>query len=239
VDLSIVVPAYNEEGNLSDLLDDLAALRERLPCASEVVVVDDGSRDGTARILAEQAERRPWLRALSGRVNAGMGAALRAGTAAARYPLVAWVMADRSDRLGDLIPMRERIVAGADLVVASRAARTGSYGDLGGSKAVGSRVYSRFAGRLLGIPIGDLTNAFRVFRRTLIDRVDLTRNDFAVSPEMVIRAAQAGLRIEEVPTVYSFRRHGMSNFKVVQMATIYYALAIRARFVPPRGGRGR
>ena len=228
MDLTIIIPAFNEADSLSLLLKRLAEVLEHLPCRSEVIVIDDGSTDGTKPLLLREESRTEWLRVLTWDKNLGMGAALKHGTSRAAYPIVAWVMADRADRLGDLLPMRQRILDGADLVVASRAATSGSYGDFVGPKAVGSRSYSWCASRLLGIPIHDLTNAFRAFRREAYDRLVLSRNDFAISPEMVFRASALGLRIEEIPTVYSYRKKGMSNFRVLQMGLVYGGMALRA-----------
>ena len=229
MDVSLVVPAYNEAGNLPALLDDLERLVSEAPCAVEVIVVDDGSTDGTGPLIRDHAARRPWLRAADNGGNLGMGATLLHGTSMATHPLVGWVMADRSDRLSDLWEMRRRLLAGADLVVASRAAAGGSYGTLVGVKSLGSRGFSAFARRLLGLPVHDATNAFRMFRRELTDNLALRRRDFAISPEMVFRAVAAGRRVEEVPTVYAFRQHGMSDFALLRMGWAYLTLALRAR----------
>lgn len=228
MNLSIVVPAYNERVNLSQLLERLEAFILLAPCEVEVLIVDDGSTDGTRQRLDAECGQREWLSPVYSRRNRGMGAALKLGTSRAKNPLVAWVMADCSDRLDDLWEMRRRLEAGADLVVASRAADGGSYGDFIGLKARGSRWFSGFARRLLRLPVSDCTNAFRAFRRDLLEKVILSRDDFAISPEMVMQAHAHHKRIEEVPTVYFYRRQGMSNFAVLRMGLIYLRLALRA-----------
>jgi dolichol-phosphate mannosyltransferase len=239
MNLSIVIPAFNERENLPGLLDDLERLRASAPCDVEVVVVDDGSTDGTADLLRAERERRSWLRPLASVGNGGMGAALKRGTAASSHPLVAWVMADRSDRLDDLWAMREKLLRGADLVVASRAMDGGSYGDLVGPKSLGSRCFSGAARALLRLPVHDSTNAFRAFRRTLLERVSLARDDFAISPEMVFAAVRLGMRVAEVPTVYSFRDHGMSQFALLRMGLAYARLALRSWREARRPAEGR
>jgi len=236
VNLSIVVPAYNEHENLLPLLEHLEKFVMMAPCQVEVIVVDDGSTDDTRARLETQSEQRPWLTPVSMLENGGMGAALKVGSARAHYPLVAWVMADRSDHLDDLLQMREHLLAGADLVVASRAAHGGNYGELGSVKAFGSRAFSAFARLMLGLPIYDSTNAYRIFRKELLDELELERDDFAISPEMVFAANARKKRIEQVPTTYSFRRRGVSNFKILRMGMIYLRLTIRAFLA--RLGRG-
>lgn len=228
MDLSIVIPAYNERGNLSLLMEKLDHFILLAPCAVEVLIVDDGSTDGTRQKLDEECGRRDWLRPVYSRRNRGMGAALKLGAARAKHPLVAWVMADCSDRLDDIWEMRRRLAAGADLVVASRAVDGGSYGDFIGVKARGSRWFSGLARCLLRLPVHDCTNAFRAFRRELLEELILTRDDFAISPEMVMQAQARRKRIEEVPTVYFYRRQGMSNFAVLRMGLVYLSLTLRA-----------
>jgi len=228
VNLSIVMPAYNEAENLPGMLAALDDFIASADCEVEVIVVDDGSVDNSGRILSVEAQRRPWLKTITMPRNMGMGAALRRGTASATQPLVAWVMADRSDRLDDLCEMRRRLLAGADLVVGSRAAPGGGYGDFVGAKAWGSWLFSQFARRLLGLPISDSTNAFRAFRREVFAELHLLRDDFAISIEMVAQAAAHGRRIEQTPTIYAARRQGVTHFRIVRMGAIYLFLTLRA-----------
>lgn len=237
MNLSIVVPAYNESGNLPNLLDDFERFVAMAACQVEVIAVDDGSRDNTRDLLHDAARARPWLTVIALPQNRGMGAALKVGTRAAAHELVAWVMADRSDRFSDLLEMRALLIDGAELVVASRAVNGGSYGELGGLKALGSRFFSMFARLALRLPIDDTTNAFRAFRKTLFDQLDLRRDDFAISPEMVIAAHARGARIEQVATVYSFRQRGMSNFAMMHMGLAYLRLTLRAFMARLGGGR--
>jgi dolichol-phosphate mannosyltransferase len=237
VDISVVIPAFNERENLPGLLDDVERFVLTAPCNVQVLVVDDGSTDGTAELVRRGTELRPWLSLVASPANGGMGAALKLGTSRATNPIVVWVMADRSDRLSDIWEMRRRLMDGADLVVASRAVHGGDYGELAGGKAWGSRLFSLFARWLLGLPVHDSTNAFRAFRRTMFDEIHLARNDFAVSPELVIRATERGKRIEEVPTVYAFRRRGLSTFSIYRMGLAYLRLVLRAWLARLGGGQ--
>lgn len=230
MDLSIIIPAFNEAENLPGLLDELALFVDKAPCRVEVIVVDDGSGDDTGRLIGERAAPCSWLRPLANPGPHGMGAALKLGTAEAVYPLVAWVMGDKSDNLADLWLMRERLIDGASLVVASRAAAGGSYGNLIGLKEMGSRGFSLVASTLLGLPVRDITNAFRAFRKEDFATIDLRRNDFAISPEQVVSAARKGLHIEEVPTTYYYRQKGLSSFKIFKMGLIYCRVALLTRF---------
>ncbi len=227
MDVSIVIPAYNEQQNLPALLDDIERLVLTAPCGVEVLVVDDGSTDQTAELVRRGAETRPWLSLVVNPGNRGMGAALKHGTQHARQPMVVWVMADRSDRLEDIWEMRRRLMDGADLVVASRAMHGGSYGEFKGLKPLGSRLFSLFAKIVLGLPVNDCTNAFRAFRRERFAELTLLHDDFAVSPELVFQGHLHGWRVDQVPTMYFYRQGGSSNFHLLRMGWRYLTLTIR------------
>lgn len=231
MDISLVIPAYNESDNLPELLVSVEQLVLSAACAVEVIVVNDGSTDATGELLTREQQQRPWLTVVTAETNHGMGAALLQGTAHAANPIIVWVMADCSDRLEDVWEMRRKVMDGADLVIASRAATGGDYGELRGMKSWGSHSYSTFTRLLLDLPVHDITNAFRAFRRSLVDELELKATDFSISPEMAIKARANGKRVEEVPTVYSFRKKGLSNFAVLRMGMIYLRLTLRYFFI--------
>lgn len=224
MDLSIVIPMHNEQANIDELARSLARLRDRLDVKYEIVVVDDASDDATPAMLAAWAARDERVRVVRLAKNGGMGAALIEGTRAARAPHVVWSMADLSDRVDDIPRLFAKLRDGYDLVIASRAMPGGSYGDLGRGKSALSHAYSFVTRLLFGIPAHDITNAFRGVRRELIDRVRLVSRDFAISPELAIRARQAGARIAEIPTTYRYRTRGDSHFRIPRMGYRYALL---------------
>lgn len=236
MDIAIIMPVYNEMDNLPAML---AALEEQVigsTCRMQVIVVDDGSRDDSREILEVESEKRPWLTVIKNTEKRGMGSALKTGTRYADAAVAVWVMADRSDELEDIWEMKDRIEAGAEMVVASRAAAGGDYGELGGMKALGSRLFSGLARILLSLPVRDSTNAFRAFRRPMLEQLELTRDDFAISLEMVIGAVRAGAKVEEIPTRYHYRKRGVSNFPLFRMGGIYLRLVLRAWLIKLAGG---
>jgi glycosyltransferase involved in cell wall biosynthesis len=219
--LTVVVPAYNERDSLPELMEALEGFVLLSPFTVQVVIVDDPSTDGTRGILNEESVRRPWLTVLSTSRRSGIGAALRLGTAQAAQPLVAWVMADRCDHLQDLWDMRRRLLDGADLVIASRGADEGSYGDVNALRAWGSWSFSRLAKLVLRLPVSDSTNPFRAFRKEVFDALRLTREDFGLLPEMTFKAHAAGLWLEQVPTDYQNNRRPPARFHTRSRAAAY------------------
>ncbi len=237
IDLSVVIPIHNERDNLPRLLAGLREECARWDFTHEIVAVDDGSSDESPRILADAAADFPELRIVRRAQNSGMGAALMDGTREARGEMCVWMMADLSDRLSDIPAIRRKLLEGFDLVIASRAMPGGNYGKLGQVKARLSNAYSWVTRRLFDIPAHDITNAFRGMRRDLPLAAGLTSRDFAISPELAIKARRIGARITEIPTVYSYRQNGDSHFKIFRMGWKYARLYVLV-LARPRGRIG-
>jgi len=223
VKYSIVIPAHNEEENLKPLASDLLAVLKGSDW--EIILVDDNSTDGTSSLCDNLAASNPAIRCIHrSRGNNGMGYALREGTAAAAGEYVVWVMADRSDKLESILEMIAKLDAGADMVIASRYMSGGSRGDLTVEKALYGSIYTRLAGLIFGVPVHDITNAYRAFRRNVFDEVALEYGDFSISPEFAIKAQMRGFRLDEVPTTYFNRRAGQAKFKIFTMGVKYLFL---------------
>jgi len=214
--LSVVIPAYNEEGGISRTL---VGLREAMPTC-EVIVVDDGSTDGTV----EQAKAVPGVRLFKHRFNRGYGGALKTGMNAATRPYVAWFDADNEHRVEDLERMVGRI-AGENLVaVIGRRPKPGP-------SVV--RNYGKFAirmlARTLGVDIGkDLNCGLRVFRRSVILRyLSLLPNSFSASMTSTMILIEEGYRFD-FEDIAVKERIGTSK---VQLGDGFFTLALVLRMV--------
>ena len=231
MDLSIVVPAYNEARHLPELLNDLERLVLTASCSVQVVVVDDGSQDNTWSLLQEACTLRPWLTVVRNDRNLGVGAALKIGANQAAFPLVAWVSAYGADRLEDIWEMRRRLMDGVELVIASRSIHGGSYGDFPGLRVIGSRVFSLFGRYLLHLPVHDITNPFRAFRRSLMADLPLVHEDYTIALEILLKAVSYDKRIEEIPTVARRPHRDLSRKALFRRGWEYLRLALRARLI--------
>ena len=230
VKYSVVVPAYNEEDNIRPLTEDL--LRVLDGCDFEIILVDDGSNDGTPALCDELSAKDKRVRCVHRRKgNNGMGFALIEGSRSALGEYVFWVMGDRSDRLESIKEIIQKLDEGYDMVVASRYMRGGSRGELGADKAMYGSTYTTLARLVFGIPVHDITNAYRGFRRELVEKVRVESGDFAISPEFAIKTHLSGYKLGEVPTTYFNRRTGQTKFRIVQMGIRYLSLfKLRLRY---------
>jgi len=207
-DLTIVLPAFNEEESLPEALEQCRELRDQIPELDiEVVVVDDGSTDGSSAMLEEWSLREKWLRVISHPVNSGYGAAIKTGFAAANGRLVFYT---DSDNQFDILELREilPLIEGADLVAGFRVYRFDPL-----PRLLVSWIYNRLVRVLFRVPVRDVDCSFKLMRRELLDRLVLMSDDFFIDTEIVARARKWNWRIKEVGVRHYPRRKGKTTVK--------------------------
>jgi glycosyltransferase involved in cell wall biosynthesis len=206
--LTVVLPAYNEEESLPDVFGQCDQLLELLTdWEVEVVVVDDGSTDGTAELLESLSTSRDWLRVIRHPQNLGYGAALKTGFAAARGQFVFYT---DSDSQFDLLELREvlPLMMDADLIAGFRVYRFDPLGRL-----FMSWVYNRLVRVLYRVRVRDIDCSFKVMRRERLDRLVLMSDDFFIDTEIVARARKWNWRIKEVGVRHYPRRKGRTSVR--------------------------
>ena len=209
----LVLPTYDEAANIEAMV--LAAL-EQLPPARRVLVVDDSSPDGTGEIADRLAADHPEVSVLHRARKEGLGPSYVAGFRRALdggADLIVQMDADFSHDPADL-PRLLSAAEGADLVLGSRYVEGGGVTDWGAARRAISRWGSTYARTALGIDIQDLTGGFKVFRRGVLEAIDLDSLGavgYAFQVETTFRAIRAGFRVVEVPIVFRDRRVGESK----------------------------
>ena len=212
----LVLPTYNEAENVEAIVR--AALPHLASAGIEhrVLVVDDGSPDGTGDIADRLAAEIENVQVLHRARKEGIGPAYLAGFAhamAGGADLLLEMDADFSHDPAD-IPRLIGAAGRADLVLGSRYVPGGGVTDWGRTRRLISRGGSLYAQILLGVPIHDLTGGFKCFRREVLERLDLQSvgtDGYGFQIEMTYRAIRAGFRVEEVPIVFRDRRVGASK----------------------------
>ena len=201
VDVSVLVPAKDEAPNLAEFVERCGTALGPAGFRFEVVVVDDGSRDGTDRVLRELQARFPFLRVVTHRRQRGIADALRSATEAARGEIFVFYPADLQYLPEDIPPLVEPILGGrADIVTGTK---QGKY-----EKAFVSSVYNWLCRRLFGIAVADL-NSVKAWRRGVLAGVPL-RPDW--HRYMVVIAAADGFRLTSHPVPLHARKAGVSKF---------------------------
>lgn len=200
--LSVVLPAYNEAENLPNTLAELGAALDRLVVPAEIVVVDDGSRDDTAAVLANLAEREERLRTVRHARNLGYGAALRTVITASRGAWVALMDADGQFDTQDLVRLWRRRATGR-AVLGYRAWRADPPGRIRNAKLWGAAVRG-----LLGVQVHDVDCALKLFPGEKLRSLHLSSRGAGVSPELLWRWRRAGGTWIEVPVTHRPRAAG-------------------------------
>lgn len=206
--LSLVIPAFNEQHTVRQALAEADDALARHAEEYEILLIDDGSSDATAREAEAEAALRPHVRVLRHETNRGYGAALRTGFTAARFDRVAFTDADCQFHLDDLallVPLTDRYPLAVGYRLRRQDTRRRRFLSWG---------YNVLARRLLGTGVRDVDCALKVFRREALMRLLPESRGFFVNTEMVARARRLGYAIAEAPVRHRPRLGGRSTVRL-------------------------
>jgi dolichol-phosphate mannosyltransferase len=249
---SVVIPAHNEVDTIEETVESAVAELEQASIPYEIVVVDDASGDGTASAVNEIAEQNPRVRCIRSHLPPGFGYAVRAGLEAYTGDAVAVMMADLSDAPRDLVLYYRVLEQGYDCAFGTRFGAGGSTEGYPVLKLIVNRIVNAGIRFLFQHGYNDTTNAFKAYRRYVIDQIQpLLSNHFNLTVEMPLKAIVRGFNYAVVPVTWRNRRFGVSQLKLQEMGSRYAFIVLyvwlehhlsrgdyRRRDIPPlRGGR--
>jgi glycosyltransferase involved in cell wall biosynthesis len=238
--ISAFFPAYGDWGTIASLVVLVSAVLAELTEDWEVIVVNDASPDHVGLILSELQQRYPRLRVVTHERNRGYGGALRSGFAAATKE---WVFYTDGDAQYDVRELKALWEArhGADMVNGYKLQRHDAL-----HRIVIGRVYHWFVKLAFGLAIRDVDCDFRLLRRAVFERVELTRDSGLICVELVTKVEKNGFKVVPVPVHHYHRLHGRSQFfnvpRLVQVArgmgVLWWELIVKKRVTraAPRGG---
>ena len=228
---------FNERESIGPLIDELLPVLDGLGVPTEVVVVDDGSTDGTRAILEVLVDHHPSVRAVFLRRNFGKGAALMAGFREATSEVIVTIDGDLQDDPAEIPRLVAGIEEGADLVSGWKADRRDPW-----SKRAASKVFNAVTARVSGLALRDLNCGFKAYRREVVESLALTGDLYRYIP---VLAATEGFKVQEVAVNHRPRRFGKSKYGLeryvrglLDLVTIVFIGRFRNRPMHLFGGLG-
>ena len=228
---SIVIPAHNEEKNIIPTVTSLATALRAESIPFELVVVNDNSEDQTAAVVEAAGADFPELRLVHNAIKSGLGRAVRCGLQHCSGDVVAVVMADQSDHPGDVVACYRTIEQGYDCVFGSRFIKGSKTTNYPPVKLVANRIANTLIRLMFLTRHNDLTNAFKVYRRHVINSISpLYAAHFNITIEMSLSALVRRYRIATIPIRWSGRTWGASNLHLREMGRRYLCTLLKIWF---------
>jgi len=204
--VSVIIPAYNEEKNIEDILFRTEKALEALNLPYEVVVVDDGSTDKT-RFLAQRHK----VTVISNGKNHGKGYAIKRGLKDASGELVITMDADGSHKPEDIRRLVEPLMNGADVVMGSRFTCKREKDSTKKLHILGNKLFNLLIRILTKQYITDSQTGFRAFKRKVLEEIEITCDGYAVETELTVKTLKNGYIVREEPVTFEKRKDGCSH----------------------------
>jgi dolichol-phosphate mannosyltransferase len=225
--LSIVIPAQDEEGCVCATVENLHLELRQQHVPHEIIVVDDGSSDQTWPLLVDLQKRLPELRPIQNNGSHGFGRAIIRGLDHMNGDAVVIMMADESDDCRDVVVYWKELNKGFDCVFGSRFIRGGGTVDYPLVKMLFNRLANIFIAVLFRLKFNDTTNAFKAYRKTVIDGCrPLIAPHFNLTIEIPLKAVVRGFTWTVVPITWRNRRTGMAKLKIREMGSRYFFICM-------------
>jgi len=225
--LSVVIPAHNEEATVGETVESLVSALSREGIDHELIVVDDSSTDGTAAVVERLAAEHPQVRCLPSPYRNGFGFAVRAGLETFEGDAVAIVMADGSDGPDDLVSYHRLLEEGYECAFGSRFVPGSAVTDYPTSKLVMNRIVNWGIRVLFRHGYNDTTNAFKAYRREVIESVQpLLSHHFNLTVELPLKAVVRGYSYGIVPISWTNRKAGVSKLSLNEMGSRYLFIVL-------------
>lgn len=225
--LAVAVPCFNEADSIPQLAEQLAELERALSAEftiSELLFVDDGSSDETARLLAATFGDDPRARILRHETNRGLGAAIRTALAAATAEIFCTIDADGTYHAAQLAGLLSQMAPGVDFVTASPYHPAGAVQNVPQWRLALSRGASRLYRLVMPTPLHTYTSCFRAYRRAAVAGLPLREDGFLSVVELLWQLDRRGAVIVEAPATLSVRKFGQSKMRVVRVALKHLSL---------------
>lgn len=225
---SVVIPARDEEGSLPETVRELYTMLQAASITHEIIVIDDGSSDGTWNLLKELQKEVPTLRPFQNQGEHGFGRAIIYGLDRVQGDAVVIMMADASDDPRDAVKYWQLLNdEGYECAFGSRFMKGGKVIDYPKIKLLVNRLANLFIKLLFSISLNDTTNAFKAYRRSVIEGCrPLIAPHFNLTVELPLKAIVRGYSWTVTPITWKNRKHGFAKLKIKEMGSRYLFICL-------------
>ena len=189
VSISVFFPCYNEQDNVTRVVEQAVDVLEKLKADFEVIIVDDGSSDSTGKIIDELSGKNDRIKAVHHEINLGYGAALQSGFKAATKELVFYTDGDGQFDINEMPPLLE-LMEQCDIVSCYRLNRQDNF-----IRKINAWCWTKLVCFLFGLKIRDIDCAFKLYRRVIFDNINLVSTGALIDTEILARAIRKGYRV--------------------------------------------
>ena len=213
--LSAFFPAYNEEGNVEHMVRSLIAVLAQVTENYEIIIVNDGSKDGTGEIADRLSKADPKVRVVHHENNLGYGAAIRTGIKACGKEYLFFTDGDGQFDVSQLVRLIP-LLSSYDGVIGFRTNRQDDWG-----RKLNAWAWGRLVRLMFGLKVKDINCAFKLFRRKVFDQIQLESSGAMISTEMLVRIKEKGFKLQEIGVLHSPRLAGKqtgANLRVILRA---------------------
>ena len=213
---SIVIPVYNEEDSLVELVDRIHAATKALEKPFEIVFVNDGSTDKSQQVIEALSAQYSYIRFITFRKNFGKSAALSAGFKHVKYRIVFTMDADLQDDPVEIPRFLEEIENGYDLVTGWKENRLDPK-----EKTIPSKLFNAMTSKMSGLKLNDYNCGFKCYKKEVLEEIDLYGELHRFVPFL---AHKKGFKVKEIPVLHHERKHGVSKFGLERYARGFFDL---------------
>lgn len=227
--MAIIIPMYQEQGNVTPLVNRLGELRKKEGLEFDLIAVNDGSTDDTAKEITEARKQNPWIKLINHQKNQGMAQALKTGIATGLqggYKIFIFMDGDLTHNPQYIPRFLNKLDEGYDFVIGSRYIRGGKMVGVPVIRVLISRLGNLLGRLLLQLPLKDLTSGYRAARSQVFETVELKENGFGIQMEELVKAYAAGYKMAEIPIILTTRKTGQSKMSYNLSFFYRYALLL-------------
>ncbi len=225
--LSVVIPVHNEEGCIYDVAMALVGILDEQAVPYEILVINDNSTDQTEQVLHQLASVNSHIRYVNNSPPSGFGLAIRCGLKSFSGDAVAVYMGDGSDDPNDLVAFYQKLLEGYDCVFGTRWSHGGQVYDYPLLKHIVNRAANNFIRLIMQIRYDDVTNAFKLYRREVIEGLQpILSKHYNLTVELPLKAIIRGYSYTVVPNSWTNRKTGESKLKIKEMGSRYLFIVL-------------